>query len=128
VSLAAARAELIALVCADTENFTPVAALAGLGVVAAYPSEPINPQKPMSVTIWATGMDPDFYTFEVRVYRSLDTDVLRAQQEFDGVIDVIDAMLGATAHFGPSAWTMGTTGEQDALLASCRLTFGRDTF
>jgi hypothetical protein len=127
-TLAQARAELAALVCSDLTNFTPVPALAGLGVVAVYPSEPVSPLKPLSVTIWVTGFDPNEFTYEVRVYRSLDSDVIKAQQDFDAVVWMVDRLIGATGRYGPSAWTMGTNGEQDGLLAFCRLTRGREDF
>lgn len=128
LTLAAARTELAALLCADPSDNTPVPALAALGVVAAYPSEPISPLKPLSVTIWVTGMDSDEFTYEVRVYRSLDSDVVKAQQDFDAVVWAVDRLIGATGRYGPSAWTLGTNGEQDGLLAFCRLTRGREDF
>lgn len=127
-TIAQGRAELAALLCADPVNYTPVGALSQVGVVAVYPTEPVTPRKPLSVSIFWAGLVPEYINYEVRVYGALDAGVEQGQSNFDDAVWVIDALIGSTGRFGPSDWSSGVTGERDGLLATNRLRLVRDDF
>lgn len=126
-SVAQARADLWGLFASDA-NGTPVPALWNLGVVGAFGYEPKSVPKGTAVTAFVVNMTPDRFIYEVRVYRSLGDDVVKAQDDLDAVVDAVDGLLGVTGRWGPSSWAFGQTGEGDALLATCRLERIREDF
>lgn len=116
-SIAAAKAELYGLVSG---------ANLPAGVTAAYRFEPTTGHmaKPVALTIFTVGMDPDFYLLALRIYQTAEVDAEDAQDNLDLVIQAVEAKL--TSGFGRAPWTIEYSAELVAFIATCVLPAGRE--
>lgn len=81
---------------------------------------------PFSVSISTAGMTADFWIIAVRIYSSAQKlgDKM-AQDQLDLLIPAVDAKVGSTGAFGPSAWEVSWEEAFDAMMAVCLLEVGR---
>jgi hypothetical protein len=86
--------------------------------------------KPASVTIFATGVTPDFWQFAARIYHTTDTSAEAAQKNIDIIILAVEAAMhtAGIVNIGPSQWTIGFTDGIDALVAQSDITIVREDF
>lgn len=124
-SVAATLTELGALLGTDG---TPVAALVTAGVSRTYNYEPgaAGVQKPCSVTISWSGLEPTDTEFTVRVYVSADLPPATAQDTLIAVVDAVGDLLRDAAAYGPDRWEVDFLPELPCHLAWCRLMVGRE--
>lgn len=117
-SLAAAHSDLVSL----------LAGSAIAGVTKVYGYEPgAETVLDRCVTVAATGMDPDFFEFAVRVYVRV-SDTTQGQTVLYAACDAIDGRLRSTAQFGPSDWSFDYSPEMGALVATNTIRAGREDY
>lgn len=116
-SLAAAKAELHALI---TTGGLP----AGVTVSYAHEPAPGHLQKPAAITIFTAGMSPTDYLIALRIYVTTDVDAVKAQDDLDTLIMLVDARM--TSGFGPSNWDVEWFADLGALVATCVFEVGRE--
>lgn len=114
-SIAAAKAELFAQIDGVT------------GATAVYSFEPGAGQmlRPLPVAISTAGVDPDFWTFAVRIYADTSTDAKGAQDALDALMTAVEAEVDD--HWGPVNWVVVSHPEiQDVLVAEWLVSCGRE--
>jgi len=126
-SLAGARADLYALLASNTTTGAPHASLTQITRVYDHEPSPGDLFKPVSVTIVAANIDPDFFTFEVRIYATDGTQQI-CQKNLDAAIDQVDARLRSTAEFGPSSWQISWIDSIAAWVALTSIMSGRQDY
>ena len=126
-SLSAARDDLYGLLVANTTTGAPEGSLTAVTKVYKYEPLPGDILKPISVTILTSGMDPEYFVFELRIYAS-DGSNNQTQANLDTAIQQVDARLRASAEFGPSAWTVEWIDELGAWIARTEQRAGRQDY
>lgn len=122
-SLAAARALLYdALAPLDSNDL----------VTKVYDHEPPigDLAKPAAVTMFATGVDPNFWLFVIHIYHGLGVSAEAAQKNVDELILAVEVAVESpgVANIGPSQWTIEYIAEIDAIVATSNVQIGREDF
>jgi hypothetical protein len=86
--------------------------------------------KPASITIFASGVTPDFWQFAARIYHATDVNAEAAQKNIDIIILAVEAAMktAGVVNIGPSQWEIGFTDGIDALVAQTDVQIGREDF
>lgn len=126
-SLSNARDDLYGLLVSNTTTGAPQASLTAVTKVYKYEPLPGDILKPISVTILTSGMDAEFYRFEVRIYAADGANIV-TQANLDTAIQQVDARLRATAEFGPSEWAIDWVDELGAWIARTEQRAGRQDY
>lgn len=126
-SLSEARTDLFGLLVANTTTGAPHASLTALTKIYKYEPLPGDILKPISLTIVASGMDAEFYQFEIRIYAA-DGANTQTQANLDTAIQQVDARLRGSAQFGPSEWSIDWIDELGCWIARSEQTCGRQDY
>lgn len=126
-SLSEARTDLFGLLVANTTTGAPHADLTAVTKVYKYEPLPGDILKPISVTLIASGMNAEFYLFELRIYAA-DGGNTQTQANLDTAIQQVDARLRATSEFGPSDWSVEWVDELGCWIARTEQTCGRQDY
>ena len=94
------------------------------GVTRVYDHEPTTPVDG-ALTIVCSGMDPDNFTLEARVYVRVG-DAKDSQERLYAIVQAADAKL--TSAFGPSRWSFGYVPESQVLVATWAGETGREDY
>lgn len=98
-SLSAAKAELFALLCSGS-NVPTVA-----GIKAAYDHDP-GPGRalgPVALLLTTAAIDPDFWSFAIRLYADIGADPAGVQASLDTIMPAVSAVV--SARYGSENWT-----------------------
>lgn len=126
-TLAGARQDLYDLLVSNATTGAPHASLTAVTRVYQYEPLPGDILKPISVTILSSGMDADFYTFELRIYAA-DGGNNQTQANLDTAIQQVDARLRGSGEFGPSGWAIEWVDELGAWIARSEQRAGREDY
>jgi hypothetical protein len=126
-SLSEARTDLYTLLVSDLATGAPHADLTAVTKVYKYEPLPGDILKPISITILTSGMDPEFYEFEIRIYAS-DGANTQTQANLDSAIQQVDTRLRGSAEFGPSNWSIEWVDELGCWIARANTTAGRQDY
>lgn len=124
-TLAAARALLFAAL-----NVNAVTSLDAVTGVFDYEPDPAETAEPGIVTIFASGITPDFFLFSIRCYYVGDYGEEAAQRNLDAMIEAVQTALSTTGvgNIGPSQWTIGWGDNIRALVAQSDVQIGREDY
>lgn len=104
----------------------PVNELPLVTQVYDHEPQPGAAQKPVAVTLFPTGIDPEFFRVTLRIYASVDTDPRGATRNLETTIAEIDRLLPSTV--GPSSWTIVYSQDLDAIVGGIELSAGREDY
>jgi hypothetical protein len=121
-SLTLAKSDLYSRLCADTSIGSPHSTLTAFTRIYNHEPMPGDIAKPISLTILTGQLDPDWFTFSVRIYAADGTQAI-TQTNLDAAIDQFEARMNA--EFGPSNWDIQWIEEIAAWVAVSEVKVGR---
>jgi len=128
MSLATAKAALVAFLTDDPETGVPVAELEFVERVWSGEPRPGDATGPIVVTVRTTGMDATDIGLTLAVYAMVDTDAIDRQDQLDETIDTLEVLLGPAVAFTRGDWQIGYDPNLEVFVASCPMTTARGDF